>query len=224
MAKKKSRTPPPPRPVAVPKGRTVQAPKVRTEPRLPSTGSGRTRLWLIGAGALVVVVIGIVLGTTLAGGGSADTGALTAAGCTVETYASQGRNHVQKLEKGFKYNSFPATSGEHYPTPAIWNIYAEPVEEIRVVHNLEHGGIVVQYGDKVPAETVAQITAWYGNSDKAGILVAPLPALGDKVAFTAWTHLATCPGFNEKAIDAFTDAYRFKGPERFPVNAMQPGT
>lgn len=224
MAKKKSRTPPPPRPVEVPKGRTVQAPKVRSEPRGPSAGSGRTRLWLIGAGGLVVVVIGIVLGTTLVGGGSADTGALTAAGCTVETFTSQGRKHVQQLEKGFKYNSFPATSGPHFPTPAIWNIYTEPVEEIRVVHNLEHGGIIVQYGDKVSAETITQITDWYGNSDKNGILVAPLPALGDKVALTAWTHLATCPSFDEKAVNAFADAYRYKGPERFPVNAMQPGS
>jgi hypothetical protein len=224
VAKKKSRTPAPPRPVEVPKNRTVQAPKVRTEPRVPGGGSGRTRLVLIATGVLVVVVVGIVLGATLVGGGSADTGALTAAGCTVETFASQGRQHVQELEKGFEYNSFPATSGPHYPTPAIWNIYTDPVDQIRVVHNLEHGGIVVQYGDKVPAETVAQITNWYDNSDRSGILVAPLPALGDKVALTAWTHLATCPGFDQKAVDAFTDAHRYKGPERFPVNAMQPGT
>jgi hypothetical protein len=54
--------------------------------------------------------------------------------------------------------------------------------------------------------------------------VAPLPALGDKVALTAWTHLATCPGFDEEAYDAFVDLYRFKGPERVPVSAMEPGT
>ncbi len=183
-------------------------------------------MWLVAAGglAVVLVVVGVVLGTTLGGGGGADTSALDAAGCTSETFASQGRKHVQELEDGFKYNSFPATSGPHYPTPAIWNIYTEPIEQIRAVHNLEHGGVIVQYGDKVPDETVAEITAWYESGDRNAILVAPLPTLGDKVALTAWTHLATCPGFDQKAFDSFLDANRYNGPERFPANAMQPGS
>ena len=174
--------------------------------------------------AIVVIALAAGLGIALGGGGGASDSALSVGGCVAQTFPDLGRKHATQLPKDFKYNSFPPTSGTHYPTPAIWNIYDEPVRQMLLVHNLEHGGIVVQYGDKVPAETVQQITDWYGNSDKAGILVAPLPALGDKVAFTAWTHLATCPGFDENAIGAFMDAYRFKGPERFPVNAMQPGT
>jgi hypothetical protein len=227
VAKKKARTPPPPRPVQDAKGRAVQAPKVRSEPRVPRVGgdsSGRGRFWLIASIALVVVVVAIVLGVTLAGNSGADTGAITAAGCTTETFASQGRQHVEELEEGFAYNSVPATSGPHFAVPAIWNIYEEPVEEFRVVHNLEHGGIVVQYGDQVPPEAVEQIRAWYAAGDRSGLLVAPKPELGDKVALTAWTHLSTCAGFDQEAFDQFVENYRYQGPERFPVNAMQPGT
>jgi hypothetical protein len=83
----------------------------------------------------------------------------------------------------------------------------------------------VQYGKDVPQETVAEIRAWY-EADPAGLLVAPLRgnALPDKVALTAWTQLAICPGFDAAAFDSFRDQYRFKGPERIPVEGMQPGT
>jgi len=54
--------------------------------------------------------------------------------------------------------------------------------------------------------------------------MAPLPKLGDKIALTAWTHLASCSTFDESAFKAFRDAYRGKGPERFPVSQLTPGT
>jgi hypothetical protein len=223
VAKKKSRVPPPPRPVQAPKSRPVQAPKVRqNEPRRPLSRP-RTRLWLIGSGVAVVVLAVAVILATVIGGGSSDASALAAAGCVQQTFPAQGRNHVQELAKGFKYNSFPPTSGPHYPQPAVWNIYDQPVRQIYLVHNLEHGGIVVQYGDKVPQATVDQIKSWYVNGDRNAIVVAPLPALGDKVALTAWTHLATCPGFDAKAYDAFVGLHRYKAPEKVPASAMQPG-
>ena len=205
--------------------RPVQAPKVRHEPRASGVGTdrGRSRYWVIGSAALVVIVIASVLGATLLGGGKANREALAAAGCVQQTFPQQGRQHVPELPKDYKYNSFPPTSGNHFPVPAIWNIYEAPVEEIRLVHNLEHGGIIVQYGDQVPAGTADAIRAWYAASDRSGIIVAPYADLKDKVAFTAWTQLATCPGFSDKAADAFVALHRYKGPEHYPINLMQPG-
>jgi hypothetical protein len=221
VAKKKSRTPPPPRTVQATKGRSGQV------PRTPAARQGRrrpsTRIWLIGTGVVVVGVIAAVALATTLGGGS-DTSALAAAGCVQETFPSQGRKHETELPADFTYNSFPATSGPHHPQAVLWNLYTEPVLELRVVHNLEHGGVVVQYGDQVPEATVDEITSWYQASDRNGIVVAPLPALGDKIALTAWTKLATCTKFDEKAFDAFVDLHRGKGPERIPLEAMTPGS
>ena len=217
MAKKKSRTPPPPRP--------VQAPKVRTgkeagKPRDPR----RTRMIFLGLiVAIVAIALAAGLGMALGGGGGASDSKLSVGGCVAHTFPALDRKHATELPKGYKYNSFPPTSGTHYPTPAIWNIYDEPVREMLLIHNLEHGGIVVQYGDQVPAETVDQIRTWY-QSDANGKIVAPLPALKDKVAVTAWTHLMTCPGFNQEAFDAFTEAFRYDGPERYPTSRLEPGT
>jgi hypothetical protein len=105
----------------------------------------------------------------------------------------------------------------------VWNAYDEPVPELALVHNLEHGGIVVQYGARVPRGAVSAILSWY-RSDPVGLVVAPLPALGDRIALTAWTRLATCRRFDAEAFGAFRDAYRFHGPERVPRRTLEPGT
>ena len=209
-------------------------PQVPTPPRSSKTSSsgakptGKRRTGLIigiVVGALVVagVVVGIVVAASGGGGGGGSTSAASS-GCSREEFASQGREHTEKLSPDFEYNSTPATSGPHYPTPAVWNVYTEPVEEIRLVHNLEHGGIVVQYGDKVSPAAVDQILEWY-QTDPNGILVAPRPDLGATVAVTAWTQLMACTkGFDEAAFTDFRDDYRFKGPEAFPPEALAPGT
>jgi hypothetical protein len=186
-------------------------------------GRRTSRLWLVGSAvAVVVVVIVIVLASTL--GGGSDASAIAAAGCVQQTFPVQGRQHVEELPADFEYNSFPATSGRHHPQPAVWNLYAEPVPEIHLVHNLEHGGIIVQYGDQVPASTVDEITQWYADGDRNGLIVAPLPTLGDKIALTAWTKLATCPAFDAQAFDAFVDLHLGNGPERKPASRMQQGS
>ena len=158
----------------------------------------------------------------LAGGGTDVAKAMSDAGCTFKTYPSEGNRHVTDLNAKVTYKTFPPTSGTHYQIPAVWDIYDRPVNEVQAVHNLEHGGIVIQYGDKVPPATVDRIAEFYRESPNA-MLVAPLAGLGNKIALTAWTKLATCTQFNEDGFKTFRDAYRGKGPERFPVDELQPG-
>ena len=170
----------------------------------------------------------IVLAVSLSRGGGTDASAavapkLTAAGCTFKTYPSQGQGHVQSTDAKVKYNSFPPTSGSHYFRPLVWNRYTQPLPPVAEVHNLEHGGVIIQYGDKVPSATVKQLTSFYDSSSN-GMLLAPLPKLGQKIALTAWTHLATCTHYNRTAFAAFRDGFRAKGPERFPLSALEPGS
>jgi hypothetical protein len=228
---KKSRTPNPPR--------RVQAPKQRHAPR----AADHRRRWLI-IGAVVGLIALIAGGAAFAffalGGGSSSTdAALRDAGCTIVKKPAQGRQHVAKLPKGFKPNTFPQTTGPHFPSPAPYDFYGEPVQQFRLVHNLEHGSIVIQYGSDVPRSTVAQMRDWY-LQDPNGIVVAPssFPALKDKVVFQAWTSpdaapgqrpapgegiVATCPTFTAAIAGDFTDTYGFRGPERFPRNTLVPG-
>ncbi|HSC91739.1 MAG TPA: DUF3105 domain-containing protein [Gaiellaceae bacterium] len=225
---RKSETPKPPR--------RVQAPKQRAAERTPD--ERRTWRALIVVGALGFLGLAVALGVILFGGSESAAATLKDAGCTVQTYTSQGQAHVQQLPKGFKYNSFPPTTGPHNPVPAPYDFYEQPVEELRLVHNLEHGGIVVQYGSEVPQEQRDRIAAWW-RDDPNGIVVASLPALKKTIALAAWTAqyrgsdpspqdqqgvLAKCPAFDEGAFDAFVDEYGFHGPERFDRIMLAPGT
>ena len=194
-------------------------------------------MWFLAlAGAILIAAVAVGLAMGFRGGGN-DGAANGADGmCVRQTFPPMGRQHVQSLRSGFQYNSFPPSSGPHYPIPAVYNVYDQPVPEIRIVHNLEHGAVVVQYGSKVPQQTVQQIVAWYSKSP-LGLIVAPLPPVAEiktkappnyenKIFLTAWTHVATCSGFDEGAFTRFRDDYRGPGgdgPEKFPLSALQPG-
>ena len=119
------------------------------------------------------------------------------------------------------------------PDPAIWGAYTDPLNPAQFVHNLEHGGIFIQYGKDVSAATIAELTAFYAKHVN-GTLLAPLPSLGSKIALGAWTtgasasgngtaRLAICSTFDQAAFAAFFAAYQFKGPERFPATSLLPG-
>jgi Protein of unknown function (DUF3105) len=228
---KKPRTPPPPR--------RVQAPKAR--PGGPSRGSQRvpvgdlgarqrTILYGVAAAGIVglLVVVALIAFTGGGSGGKDAAQALAAAGCQYKHYPAQPRTpHYTTLTPATKpsWNSYPPTSGRHYFQWVLWGDYSEPVHVIQEVHNLEHGGMIIQYGNKVPKPDVDKINAFW-QKDPTAMLVAPLPNLGKKIALTAWTQWAECPSFNEKAFKAFQSAFRYHGPESpvFPKSALQPGT
>jgi hypothetical protein len=195
-------------------------------------------LLLIGAAILgLAVLAGAVAFIARAASGASAAEALRDAGCTLETFPAQEARHITEPDEDFEYNSDPPSSGPHHPTQPPFDIYDEPVEQYRLLHNLEHGGVVIQYGDDVPNETVNAIREWY-LGDPNGIAVAPYPKLGDEIALAAWTadevgegetptnqrgHLATCPRFDEEAFDAFADEFGFQGPEPFEKKDLQPG-
>ena len=169
------------------------------------TGKGRR-------GPLIVVVALIALGvlalaaTTVFGKGSSPSFKALVADktCTVHSYPDYGHTHWQELElaravKTQKYKTDPPTSGKHYLVPAALGWYTEPIPDVIQVHNLEHGQILVQYGDKVPAGAVAKIKHDV-ETHREFTLAAPRPKLGAKVAYTAWRHALICNGYQTTAL------------------------
>jgi uncharacterized protein DUF3105 len=201
---------------------------------------------------LIAVVAGFLLlsgGDSKAATSAAEK--LRAAGCTVEdipaapNFRLNGKqlpyrhlpNGGTVLPKGFKYNSNPPTSGIHSDATVIYGIYDQPVNTVSTVHNLEHGAIVIRYGPQVPQSEIQKLRDFYPE-DPNGLVIAPMPGLGRTIALAAWTydqgrandrtyqgegHLAKCTRVDEDALKAFVDAYRGKGPERFPVSDLTPG-
>jgi len=220
---KKDRVPTPPK-------RPVQAPKAYREER----DVRRSRLIFIILAALIVAAAAAVgIGFAMTGGEDDASGPVGTGDCEIETFPPLARDHVEELPADYEYNSVPATSGLHSAQTAIWNLYDQPVPQINYVHNLEHGGVVVQYGSEVPDSTVAQIAEWY-QEDTRGLIVAPLspdheeedPTLANKVVLVSWTHMMRCSTFDEEAFDTFSDDYRGDAPEAelFPLDSLLQGS
>ena len=205
---RKVKTPPPPR-------RAVQAPKQRATPR----DDERNKKILYAIGASGFVLLAVVVGFFALMGGGDDTesaegavATIRAAGWTYQKTTSQGRTHVPELQANFKYNTVPATSGDHSNQTVVYGVYDQQVSEFNYVHNLEHGAIGMFYGPDVPEETVAQMQEYY-NRDPRGLIMAPDDRLGDQIALTAWTHIAKGKRFDEQVFDTFIEEFGFRGPE-----------
>jgi hypothetical protein len=183
------------------------------------------------------VAVAAVLPTTAATWAAAGSAAVQAAACTTTVSPGLEPQHLATLTAKPKYNSFPPTSGPHYSRPAIWDIYTKELPQVQLVHNLEHGGIVVQYGNRVPPATIAKLTAWY-TAHSNGLVVSLLPALGGKIALAAWNapaygstktpdnghgYLALCTRFDQPAFAAFVKAHRYKAGERLPPSILARG-
>ncbi|HEU5362310.1 MAG TPA: DUF3105 domain-containing protein [Gaiellaceae bacterium] len=238
MAKKKPRTPTPPR---------AQAPKRRVE--VPGDSLARHRALLYGiSGAGIVALLVIVLVVALGNGGGASAkkvaASMSAAGCTFKTvkaYVPPGQGvHVNSLTKKFPWNTDPPSNGQHYPLWAVWGFYTDPINPRQVVHNEEHGGVVLWWGPQVPSSTVNALQSFY-QEQPDGMFGTPYSKLGSKIAITAWTgnpseygkngyygqgHIGTCSSWGPKVQKAFGDfrsAFRGHGPEGIPLSLDKPG-
>jgi hypothetical protein len=218
----------------------VKAPKQRAT--TSSDDSARMRqLLLLGGVVAALVVAGVLFAAVGRGGGGPDEAAvradLEAAGCTLQAVKAQPGRHSLTADGTAKWNTDPPTNGPHFGFDAsgqlgtvVWGAYDDPLQLARVVHNLEHGGIYIFYGDEVSEAVVDQLRGFY-DDHKNGTLLAPYPKLGDKVALGAWVaegegakgYLAKCSAFDEGAFASFFKAFQFKGPERYPSGSMLPG-
>ena len=216
----------------------VKAPKQRATPSGGNVGHRRT--WVMTV-AVVGVLLGFVAVAALLGFVGGDSGKtdkaglrtkFEAAGCTLQIAPALKGVHSIHNPAGTsdKWNTDPPTSGPHYGIPAVFGIYEDELEIARVVHNLEHGGIYILYGQDVPDSTVDKLRSFYGDH-KTGTIMAPLNRLGDQFALGARVvdgdtdngFLAKCKTFHEGAVSTFFRTLQFRGPERFDPSQLQPG-
>jgi hypothetical protein len=244
---KKPRTPPPPRRVQAPKTRHDPRPGLSPDQRRWIL-YGLSVSGVIGLVAVLIVILATG-GNGKAGSPKSIAGVLAKAGCTLKTSkAAPSAQHIQNFNQSVTYSTFPPVSGRHYYVPAIWGNYTQAVDPRQAVHNEEHGGIDIWVGPAVSPAERQKISGFYDESPNA-MLVTPIENTwkgvkypkhappGSKIFLTAWTVeikggtivngtnvIATCPRFDETAFKAFRDEFRGKGPERFPVGILTPGT
>jgi hypothetical protein len=159
----------------------------------PVAAPRRRRLVPILIAAAVLVIAAAAAAYAVASRGPKSyKSALKSGGCTDRTFgADAGGVHLTANEKPPKYDSDPPTHGKHNPVWAIWGIYDAEVPQDQLIHNLEHAGLVIQYGPKVPAATVDRIRNDV-LANREFTILAPYSHLGDRIAFEQWSHLVEC--------------------------------
>jgi hypothetical protein len=182
------------------------------------------------AGVVIVAVVALVLSDRSASPTASvpDGVAPSAAGCNdVKQFAEQSRDHIDVGAEHDPYNSTPPTSGPHYGTPADAGFYPNPLEPEQLVHNLEHGQIVIWYDPEAADSTVEGIQALVEDANskaqRAGfvepLLAAPFEGLapGFDYALSGWRNLQSCASYSRAAIDDFRSEFQGRAPEQVGV-------
>jgi hypothetical protein len=163
----------------------------RTKP-----GSGRSLK--VGASVAAVVVVAAIVGWFAY---------RAAADLPGEKLPDLGNEHIQtSSDPRIAYNSDPPTSGPHLPYIAPWGVHTRPIPLELQVHNLEDGGVVVQYNCTCP-ELVDKLRGIVTKYDKY-VILAPYPGMKSRIALTAWTRLDRFEELDESRVVRFIETYR----------------
>ena len=142
-----------------------------------------------------------------------------------EFVSSLGNKHIQNITDAHDpYNSIPPTSGTHVGGKANWGISDSSIPDELQLHNLEDGGVGIQYnctpgsegqGTSTPSaetenecrklmESLATIAKKYPDK----VFMAPYPKLDTKIALTAWTRIDKFNDFEQERIETFIKAFK----------------
>lgn len=185
-----------------------------------SIALGTLSAWALGFSFLLAPVIlpGCSGDKSVAPGDTAREDSLPAVSrCSAEAtqHFDEGADHANPCSQ-VAYNTLPPTSGTHYSIWAAYKTYAAPVPDGFLVHDLEHGALVIGYNCPAGcAEEVAVVQAWIDRlpgdplcgGGRPKIILAPNPALDTRWAAAAWSWSWKAPCPNTAALREFYDAH-----------------
>lgn len=137
----------------------------------------------------------------------------------------QGNTHIQSPGSPHPpYNSDPPTSGPHVPFIVRWGIHRVPIAREIQVHNLEDGGVIIQYNCTDCQALVTKLESLVQRyqekarmeQSKTGskvpsryyhLILAPYPGMDATIALTAWGRIDKFNEFDEERITRFIEAY-----------------
>jgi len=133
--------------------------------------------------------------------------------------ADQGRSHIPVGSAHPPYDSNPPTSGWHYDTPTTAGVYDQPIADETVVHNLEHGYVIISYNCSLLQgitcdDLKTRLHQLFSIKRAWKIIVEPRPSLDTGIALTAWDVIDKFNTYDEARINSFIDQFRDQGPEK----------
>ena len=174
------------------------------------------KLYLIASLVIAVLVISsFAFASFSGGGGHAERGSaegyVDGVGIQVDieeaTHVVEGTN--------VDYQTSPPASGDHWPTPGRCGFFEDGLPDERVVHNMEHGNIVVNYNLPLASDVSALRNALdgIGLNNIWGVARAYDGIPTGQVALSTWGIIDTFVGIDRDRISRFFEAYSGGGPE-----------
>ena len=135
-----------------------------------------------------------------------------------------GAEHIPEGQKAIDYNSDPPTSGQHYAQPAEAGFYEEAPPDERLVHNLEHGHIVVYYNCSGLSDTACEelrdgireameAAGVVPSTRTLKIVAVPRPGMENMITYTSWGKLYRAETFDREELLLFVKQNRNRAPE-----------
>jgi hypothetical protein len=93
------------------------------------------------------------------------------------------------------------------PYIAPWGVHTRPIARELQVHNLEDGGVVVNYKPQCADHVQTGLRAIVERYPDR-VVLAPYPGLDRCIALTAWTRIDKFEVLEEARVVRFIDAYR----------------
>ncbi len=134
----------------------------------------------------------------------------------VEFFENEGHDHLPENGMSF-FKTDPPTSGPHSRTwlpPSIYEAH-ETTREL-LVHNLEHGNIVIYFNRAMLSDSemkwLSELTNQYlGQWD--GMLMVARDDKEHPLILTAWRAMLRMKAMDQKKVLKFVEAFRGRGPE-----------
>ena len=108
------------------------------------------------------------------------------------------------------YHTVPATSGDHWSTPTRCGFYGEEIPDEILVHNMEHGNVIMSHNLTNTAE-LARLKDIHNNLRGSGDWLVTRPDFRlpeGAIVMTAWGVLDRFIGIDQERIRRFFDAYK----------------
>ncbi len=120
-----------------------------------------------------------------------------------------GRQHVAEDQR-VDYKSAIPTSGSHWEVEAPWGFYDQELPNERVVHNMEHGGIVISYKPHLGQTTFDRVKGLFFKpfSDQSfqpnKVVMMPRQEQKEAIVMASWDRLMTLESYDQqKMIDYY---------------------
>jgi hypothetical protein len=124
-------------------------------------------------------------------------------------HTAQPGTHVATGER-VQYAQLPPTSGPHWNLPhAGWGVKDTPQDDEKVVHNLEHGGIVINYKGLSPDDlaNLKTLVRRFTAGEYRKVMLRPYDRMDNGIVLTAWNWSHRLDSYDEAVITRFVQGH-----------------